>query len=116
MTIVVLAPRWGAIGAAIGVCAGFIFAYNILAYFIYHKVLHLNIKLFLLKCHASILPVFLLVGFMGYMAQTYLPTNGSMVYLGVKVLLWGLMGFLSLWFLSMNSGEKSILRSLICRK
>ena len=48
--------------------------------------------------------------------QTYLPTSGSMVYLGVKVSLWGLMGFLSLWFLSMNSGEKNILRSLICRR
>lgn len=116
LTIVVLAPRWGAIGAAVGVCAGFVFAYNILAYSIYYKVLHLNIKLFLLKCHASILPILLLVGLMGYMVQTYLPTSGSMVYLGVKVSLWGLMGFLSLWFLSMNSGEKDILRSLICRR
>jgi len=75
-TIVLLAPRYGAIGAAIGVFLSFVVAHNIIIDVVYHQVLRINMLRFLYECHGKILPVFAVAGGFGFIMQTYIHTPG----------------------------------------
>lgn len=105
--IVLLAPRIGAMGAAIGVCLSFVVAHNVIMDVIYQKRLGLNMLYFLRQCHMKILPSFLLSGAVGFLLCRYVPTP-TFVGFFAKAALWALLTAVIVWFVAINREEKEM--------
>ena len=52
----ILAPEFGAIGAAIGICVAELLCYEIGMNFVYKKMLNINIRHFFVQTHLKLLP------------------------------------------------------------
>jgi O-antigen/teichoic acid export membrane protein len=111
-TIVLLSPKYGAIGAAIGVCLSFVVAHNIIMDIFYCKILKINMICFFKGCHVKILPAFLFSGAMGFLMQEYMPTISFALFI-VKAGIWAIIYFISIWFMAFNNEEKNIVKRAV---
>lgn len=105
--ISLLTPKYGAIGAAIGVALGFIGGYTIIANIIYSKKLNINVMLFFKECHAKIgLP---LIGaiIIGFLFQKFIAIENFFIFMIVGML-WVITYGLVMWFFALNLNEKRI--------
>ena len=70
----ILAPKYGAVGCAIGTGAG-LCLYQIIINLFYHKKLKIDVLTFFKKCHISILPALILFSTLSYYAFSLLTIN-----------------------------------------
>jgi len=110
--IVLLAPQYGAIGAAIGVFLSFVVAHNIIIDIVYHRVLKIDMLRFLSACHLKILPVFIAAAGLGFLMQIYIDTPTLFLF-AVKGVAWGFLCVALLWLFAMNDVEKGMIRQMV---
>ncbi len=110
--IALLAPRYGAIGAATGVFLSFALAHNMVIDIVYHRVLKLDMFRFLNACHLKILPVFALAGVLGFLMQAYINTPNMLLF-AIKGVAWSLLCLTLLWLFAMNKEEKEMIKQLV---
>lgn len=115
MTIVLLAPKYGALAAAIGVCLSFCLAHNLLIDIFYHKYAGVNMIHFFRQCHVKILPSLILCCILGLILQESIETS-SFSFFMVKCLLWLLISISILWGLAFNREEKQMVYQLLSLK
>lgn len=110
--IVLLSPKYGAFGPAIGVCLSFLLAHNLLLDIFYHKKIGVNILTFFTRCHLRILPVLVVCAGIGYLFQEYIETPTFFLFL-TKGLVWATLSALILWLFAFNKEEKLLVYQIL---
>lgn len=111
-SIILLAPHYGALGAAVGVFLSFTLAHNFLIDIFYHRRLGLNIFEFFTKCHAKILPCFLFTSGLFIFTQGFFP-HPSLPWFLLRGICWYGLTLTILWFFCMNTEEKQIFHQIL---
>ena len=101
LCIVLLAPKYGAIAAAIGVACSFVFAHNLYI-----------ISAFFKECHFKVLPVLLVICIIGFSFNYILPSYDGWIALFVRIIIWVILSIILLWLLCFNKEEKAIIFNL----
>ena len=112
IAIALLSPKYGAIGAAIGVSLTFIIAHNIVIDIIYHKYMKIDMIRFFRECHLKISPSLLLAGIVGYVIQLYFPTESFFLFV-LKGFAWMVIYFILNWIISFNKEEKNMIKKIL---
>lgn len=115
LTIVLFAPKYGALAAAIGVCLSFCFAHNLLIDIFYHKKIGVDMIRFFKECHIKIMPVLLICGVLGFCMQSYINTPSFVTFI-MKGIVWAVLSSAILWLLAFNKEEKQMIIQMIPRK
>lgn len=108
---VLLAPKYGAIGSAIGVFSALILCQVLGMNIIYWKVLKLDIPRFFREAHLKMLVPMGLSLISGFIIQIYLPSHNLLTFFP-KALLLGIIYVILMWFLSMNKEEKMLVQNI----
>lgn len=108
-----LSPRFGAIGAAIGVCLASLLC-SIAMTIVFYRVMHLDMRRFFSDCHMKMLPPFLLALGAGFVVNRWVPAVSLVAFIPKAVLLAGLCALI-MWALVMNAEEKQLARSVARR-
>jgi O-antigen/teichoic acid export membrane protein len=106
-----LCPRYGILGSAVGTSIVIVLGHIIIINIFYHTKLGLNMKYYwsnLLK----ILPGLVIPIALGVVMNLLIVTDGIMIFI-IKVIIYSLIYFLSIWKISMNVYEKDLVRKLI---
>lgn len=107
-----LAPTYGAVGAAIGIFAAFIL-FNITGMnIVYSRVLKIDVPGFFKQCHLKILPPIAGCTLLGLSAH-FLYAAGTWGGLAAKVAVYTLLYAAVMWATAMNPDEKELCRSLV---
>ncbi len=110
----IFAPRFGAIGAAIGTAFG-LCVYQIVINVFYKKQLGINVKSFFLMCHAQILPILVVVTAIGYYASSILVLDSWITLIvGIAVYVSIFSGVCYFWLF--NQDEKQLVIGILHRK
>lgn len=111
-TGVFLAPKYGALGCAIGVFSATMFCHVIGMNFVYWKVLRLNIPRFFKECYLKMLMPLILSIVAGLSANHLFQTVNLMVFIP-KVIFFTLVYCSLMFFFGINQDEKKLLKSLL---
>ena len=103
-----LAPKFGAVGAAIGTAFGLL-AYQIIINIFYHKKLGLNIGKFFRECHLKILPLLVVLSAAAYYAASKFVMD-SWIKLFIGIALYAIVFLLVCYFILFNKEEKGLLK------
>lgn len=108
----VLTPRFGAVGAALGITVALLFCHVIGMNIVYAKVLKLDIIRFFKKCHLKMLPPIIMSILISLILQRHYPVTswGTFIIHGI---IFGVVFYALMWFISMNDYEKSLIKQLI---
>ncbi len=109
---VILGPRFGAIGAGIGICAGLVISHIILMNIVYKFKLKLNIGRYFKQCQLRMLIPLIISGIIAYVVKLIYPTDNLIVFL-LKGVCWGALHLVLVWLLIMNKEEKQMFKSVI---
>lgn len=112
LSIVLLAPKYGALAAAIGVCLSFCIAHNLLIDIFYHKKMGVNMVRFFSECHLKIMPAIFICCMIAFLMQNYIVTI-SFTSFFVKSIVWLGISFVVLWLLAFNQEEKRIVYQIL---
>lgn len=112
VSIVILAPQYGAFSAAIGCFLSFVIAHNLLIDIIYQKRLGINMFYFLSHCQVRILPSFVVCCLLGFLMQHYLPSS-NFLFFAIKGLIWTSISGIILWLTAMNVDEKNMIKQVL---
>ena len=106
-----LAPKFGALGAAIGISLGFCIGHELILNLVYARKLKLNLKRFFMSCHLRGLPSLAIMVLMGFGITSLMPviTKGQIV---VRILLCGLSFLIVLYFTFFNEFEKGKIKNV----
>jgi len=108
----ILALKYGAIGAAIGICAAYTLGHVIGMNFVFWKLLKLDIPRFFLNCHLKMLLPLCLSLTAGFLIQVYIPANSLLTFVP-KAFLLASVYVLLMWLLGLNRSEKELIMSLV---
>jgi O-antigen/teichoic acid export membrane protein len=108
-----LVPRFGAIGAAFGVCLGLILCF-IAMVVVFQSVVHLNMRSFFSECHLKVLPSILLSLALGYLVNRYIPASSLLTFMPKAALVASLY-VVVMWATVMNAYEKQLVLSVMRR-
>lgn len=106
--ISIFSNKYGAIGAAIGVAAGFIGGYGIIANLIYHKKLKIDIIKFFKECHGDIAIPLIVTVFIGLLLKNLISDESFMSFIAISSL-WVFLYALVMWFFALNRDEKNLI-------
>lgn len=104
-----LAPKYGAIGAAIGTGIG-LCIYQIVINIYYHRNLDLDIPLFFTNCHLKIMPLLMVLTAVAFYLQTFFSFD-SWLKLIVGAIIYTVLFFTVSYLLLFNNDEKQLFRS-----
>lgn len=106
------AEYYGAIGVALGVAIGNILGNIICMCFIYHKHLNINILYFFKECHLKLITPLLITLCFGFFQQFFFQTEGLVLFV-LKVITLTVVYITSMWFMGLNTYEKSIATEIL---
>jgi O-antigen/teichoic acid export membrane protein len=104
---------WGLSGAAIGSALTLIIGKGFITNIYYHKVLKINIFNFW-KQILKFVPALIVPGIVGLLIMRFLQM-GSILRLGVGILVYAVVFILSMWTISMNKSEKYTILSMFIK-
>lgn len=107
VTTFALGPRYGAVGAGLGIGIALLVSHVLLMNFIYYKKLKLNVMRYFKQCHFRMYPTLCLSGLIGYALMKVYPVNSLFLFL-IKAGVWGILHLVLLWFTVLNPYEKSL--------
>ena len=107
-----LAPRLGAMGAAIGIACGFVVGHELILNLVYVKVLKLDIRRFFYKCHLKALPWLLVMLLTGWGIAMVWPVSGRLQMI-LRCCVCGLVYIVLAYLLYINKEEKQYIKNLL---
>lgn len=110
-----LAPKFGAIGAAIGIAMGFLIGHELIMNLVYRYKLKLNIKRFFLCCHGKMIIPALFSTISGLLISHYISIAGMKGVL-LKCILWLIIYCALVYMVYLNKQEKKMIKGLLLRK
>jgi len=108
----ILAPKLGAIGAAIGIASGFSIGHEIVLNIVYAKILKLELKRFFVSCHLKMLLPGIIMTIIGVVMARVFPVNGRLGII-VRCVIWALLYIVCIFFMFCNKEEKERARLFI---
>lgn len=112
---VLLVPKFGAVGAAIGTSFSLVFGYGLALNLYYHFKIGINMKTYYQKTYHGILPAVLLSCIPGIILNLLLPTGGWLWFV-VKALMYCGIYAIIIYFIGAQPDEKQYVKSLLKRK
>lgn len=110
----VLAPRYGALGCAIGSGIGLILT-QLMNVIFFHKKMDFNMAYFFVNCHLKILPVLIVYSIIAYFIRQMFTIN-SWVTLIAGIAIYSVIYCAIVYFFLFNKDEKSLVIGLIPSK
>ena len=107
----ILTPKYGAIGAALGAGVGVFIGHVIFMNIIYYKVFKLNIIKFFKECHLKMIAPLGLTFLFGVLMQIYIPVE-SLIVFSFKAIILGVFYAICIWKLALNNYEKNLFKSI----
>jgi O-antigen/teichoic acid export membrane protein len=111
---VILAPKYGAIGSAIGICVATILCHIMGMNIVYWKVAKIDIPRFFRECYMKMLPPLGLSLVTGFLIQVYIPAHNLLTFIPKAALL-GIIYILLMWSIGLNKEEKLLIQSLVLK-
>lgn len=108
----ILAPKYGAIGAGVAIFIGNILGTIIFMNYVYYKVLRINIFRFFKNVHLKLFVPFVLTLISGFFIQKYLPVNNLYLFT-LKAAVIAMIYIVLMWLTSMNKFEKGLIIGII---
>lgn len=105
----ILVPKIGTFGAAIGTVASMVFGYGLASNIYYHKKIHINMFIYYKEAYKGILPAALLSALLGYGICWVIPMGGWSGFL-LKGCCYVAVYCTILYFIGLNSVEKNLLK------
>lgn len=107
-----LAPKMGALGAAIGIATGFLVGHELTLNYFYSKKLGIDIYKFFVSCHIRSIPSFALMFVFGFALSHYIPvvSRGQII---CRIIICGLGYILIVYALLLNENEKQYINRFI---
>lgn len=112
---VILSPKIGAIGSALGVFFALIFCHVIGMNFIYWKKFDLDIPRFFREVHFKFIPIAVIFILIGFLVNYFIP-EVTWLKFGIKVITLSLVYLFTSWVLFLNKEEKNLVLTSIYRK
>ncbi len=106
------APRYGAIGAAIGIACGFVVGHEVTLNVVYAKVLKLDLRRFFCQCHLKAIPCLLAMLATGWGLAKIWPVAGRLQIL-LRCGVCGLAFLVLAYLLYINKEEKRYIKNLL---
>jgi O-antigen/teichoic acid export membrane protein len=107
-----LIPKYGALGAAIGIFIALMIFHVIGMNIVYYKIMKINIFYFFKECFLKMaFPLLLSLG-LGFLINFYIPASSFIVFLP-KAFLIGCLYFGLMWLLGLNDSEKKLITNLV---
>ena len=103
-----LSPKLGALGAAIGIFLASLAGHIICMNWVYSKKLKLNMTRFYKNCHLKALPIFIVTILLGFIIQKVFPVNSLVLFI-VKAGILGIIYIAQMWLFYMNKSEKELI-------
>lgn len=104
----VLAPRYGALGSAIGIAICIWTSHVILMNIVYEKTTFLDIKAFFREVYTKLVPVIFFLSAIGIIINNHFNRN-STIFLILKMAAFTVLFLLFIWFFVMKTDEKKML-------
>ena len=108
----ILAPEFGAIGAAIGICVAELLCYEIGMNFVYKKMLNINIRHFFVQTHLKLLPP-LIISLMTAFVVNQLIEESTIIVFITEVGIWAAIHLILLYTLGCNTSEKDVIKAIL---
>ena len=108
---ILLCPKYGAVGCAIGTAIAMILGQIIIMNIHYHKKLNIDIIAFW-KSIAKIIPALLIPVAAGVLMKMRMPSD-TVITLAINITVYTVIYCVSLWFLGMNKDEKRIFTDIL---
>ncbi|MGN1410889.1 MAG: lipopolysaccharide biosynthesis protein [Oscillospiraceae bacterium] len=99
---------WGASGAALGTAISLTAGNIIFMNIYYHKAIGIDIIKFW-KSISKFIPALIPTILCGLLINRFIPTDKSLLILGISIILYCIVYLTSMWFLGMNDEEKQLL-------
>jgi len=107
-----LIPKFGALGAAIGIFIALIIFQVIGMNIVYYRIMKINVFYFFKECFLKMsFPLLLSLGF-GFFINSYFPAANFLIFLP-KAFLVGGVYFGMMWLLGLNESEKELISNLV---
>lgn len=103
---------YGAVGSAIGICAGTITGHILAMNFVFQKKCGLNMRRFFGQCHMKMLPILIATFIAGRIIQHYWTVNSLMLF-AVKCVIIGTIYLLLIYKFYINESEKDLVKTMI---
>ena len=110
----ILAPKYGAIGAGIAIGLALMISHVILMNCIYKFKLKLEIGRYFKECQLSMLLPLAFSGIVAYILKVIYPVNSLALFI-IKAGIWAIIHMLIMWLFAMNKYEKGIIKDF-CKK
>jgi len=107
-----LAPHFGATGVALGVLSALLICHVIGMNIVYNRILKLDIMGFIHQCHLKMLLPMIIAAATSSMLQYFSPILSWVMFVAQGVM-FAILYYALMWFLSMNNYEKSLVRQLV---
>ena len=107
-----LIPKYGALGAAIGIFTGLMVFQVIVMNIVYYKIMKIDVFFFFKECFLKLSLPFTLSLLAGFTINYYIPANNFFVFFP-KAFFVGIFYFLFMWFLGLNFSEKQLIVNLL---
>lgn len=114
LVTVILAPKYGAIGAGIGIGVALTTSHVVLMNCIYKFKLKLEVGRYFKECQCSMLFPMILSVTIAYVIKIIYPVDSLLLFI-IKAGVWALIHLLIMWFLMMNKYEKGIIKGYISK-
>lgn len=111
-TTVILAPKYGAIGAGIGIGLALTISHVILMNCIYKFKLKLDIGRYFKECHLSMILPIIFSTVIAYIIKTIYPVDSLFLFI-IKAGVWALIHLPIMWFFMMNKYEKGLAKEMV---
>lgn len=112
LATIILAPKYGAIGAGIGIGLALTVSHVLLMNCIYKFKLKLEVGRYFRECQLSMLLPMILSGIIAYIIKNIYPVESLLLFI-IKAGCWALIHLPIMWFLMMNTYEKGLVKELI---
>lgn len=111
---IILAPKYGAIGAGIAIGLALMISHVILMNCIYKFKLKLEIGRYFKECQISMLLPLIISGILAYIIKIIYPVDSLILFI-VKAGIWAIIHMAIMWLFAMNEYEKGIVKDF-CKK
>ncbi len=110
----ILIPKYGALGAAIGIFIALIIFQVIGMNIVYYKIMKINVFYFFKECFLKMaFPLLLSLGF-GFLINFYIPASSFLIFLPKTFLVGGIY-FISMWLFGLNRSEKELITNIVMK-
>ena len=108
---ILLSPRYGAIGSAIGISAAYVLCHGVGMNIVFSRILKIDIGRYFYECHFKYMFPFLITLGIGFCLKLIFSTGNVIVFIE-KALVLSIVYVVLMWIMALNVSEKRMIKTL----